>query len=202
MTQDDQPKGPLIKEDSIHPQLPTHRHSSEFWESLGRVVGTFGYLEKILARAIYVFLATKPYDESEVDKKLVEWFEERVEKAIAGQLGFLISEYETAVKNHPEATVTEEEFDGLIDKLREYSDYRNALCHGSWESLPDENGASVPVFVFKKDMKVFETPINHHFLNKLRHNTALLICEVMNTVIHMGWQFPGSDSPGKPINGE
>ena len=27
-------------------KFPTHLHSSEFWESLGRVVASFGYLEK------------------------------------------------------------------------------------------------------------------------------------------------------------
>ncbi len=50
--------------------------------------------------------------------------------------------------------------------------------------------------------EVFDTPINHRFLDKLQRNVVYLICEVMNTVIHTGWQFPGTSSPRKSIFGD
>lgn len=37
------------------------------------------------------------------------------------------------------------------------------------------------------------------YLNKVQKQTAELICAVINTVTHMGWQFPGSNGPGTVI---
>ena len=199
MTQEVKPKRTLIKQESIPTQFPTHRHDSLFWESLGRTVATFGYLEKTLGQAIYAFLMTKPYDASQIDEEFMKWLAEKLEDAVTDPLGKLITEYKKAVESHPEATATGKGFDDLIAQLRTASSYRNALCHGAWDQVPDENGASVPFFVNNWDKLVFDIPINHHFLDKLQRNVAYLICEVMNTVTHMGWQFPGSTGPGTPI---
>ena len=38
-----------------------------FWENLGRTIATFGFLEEVLGKAIFVFSATTPYPESEVE---------------------------------------------------------------------------------------------------------------------------------------
>jgi hypothetical protein len=48
---------------NLPPLFPTHRHSSMFWESLGRTVATFGFLEEVLGKAIFAFSATTPHPE-------------------------------------------------------------------------------------------------------------------------------------------
>ncbi len=47
-------------------QFPTHRHFAAFWEALGRVVATFGFLEHTLGRAIFALTATRLYPEEEI----------------------------------------------------------------------------------------------------------------------------------------
>ena len=79
---------------------------------------------------------------------------------------------------------------------------RNVLCHGSWSRSPDKNSASVPLFIRKErnqDVEVFDTAIDAEFLQQTQRHTAELACEVVNTVTHMGWKFPGSVGPGEPI---
>jgi hypothetical protein len=47
--------------DGVPDGFPTHRHEVAFWESLGRAVATFGFLEEVLGKAIFSFTATRPY---------------------------------------------------------------------------------------------------------------------------------------------
>ncbi|MCI0466534.1 MAG: hypothetical protein L0Y57_05950, partial [Beijerinckiaceae bacterium] len=39
--------------DKLPAQFPTHLHPPAFWEALGRVVATFGFLEETLGKAIF-----------------------------------------------------------------------------------------------------------------------------------------------------
>ena len=64
--------------------------------------------------------------------------------------------------------------------------------------MPDDTGRSLPLFVNKR-IEEFETPIDTTYLDQLRRHTAELACTVINTVTHMGWQFPGLSGPGDPI---
>ncbi len=173
---------------------PTHRHEPKFWEALGRTVATFGFLEEILRKAIFAFTATREYPESEVQAALLSWLP-TIEKALSDQLGNLIGSYDEAVNNNAQSTITN--LDELIHDLRDAAKIRNVLCHGSW-GLPDNLGRSVPFFVSRNN-EVFDTAIDVQFLNQLQQKVAELACAVISSVEHMGWTFPGSNGPGKPI---
>ena len=56
----------VIAQEQLPEKFPTHRHQSEFWESLGRAVGTFGFLEAVLGKAIFALSGTRPYEEDEI----------------------------------------------------------------------------------------------------------------------------------------
>ncbi len=177
------------------PELfPTHRNESEFWEALGRCVATFGFLEETLGKAIFSFTATKPYGEDEIQQAYADWLP-TLEHSLTDQLGNLINNFGKAVREHPMATVTN--LDELIDDLRKASTFRNVICHGSWRT-PNANGASIPFFV-NRQKEVFETALDRDFLIQLQRHAADLVCSVINTVTHMGWQFPGSSGPGQVI---
>ena len=184
----------VIDLDVLPKMYPTHRHEPIFWESLGRAVATFGFLEETLAKAIFAFTATKPYGEEEVRKALDEWAP-KLKKALSDQLWNLIESYGKAVRDHPEATI--ETLDELLELLKEAAKIRNVICHGSWRS-PNSKGASVPFFANRQQER-FDTAIDVSFLLQLQKHVSELICAVVNTVTHMGWQFPGSEGPGKVI---
>ncbi len=177
------------------PELyPTHLHEAKFWEALGRTVATFGFLEETLGKAIFSFTATKPYREDEIQKAYAEWLP-KLEHALTDQLRRLITSYGNAVSEHPSATVSN--LDELLDDLREASKIRNVLCHGSWRS-PDAAGASITFFV-NHQKEVFDTAVDIDFLNRVQRHAVGLVCAVVDSVTHMGWQFPGSSSPGRAI---
>ncbi len=184
----------IIDQNSLPEKFPTHAHDAVFWESLGRTIATFGFLEDVLSRAIFAFTATRPYKEHEIQKAYLDWLP-ILEHALTDQLGNLINTYEKVVRDNPNATI--ENLDELVDGLREASKIRNVLCHGSW-GVPNANGASIPFFVNRKK-EIFDTAIDCQFLDQVQQSTTELSCLVINTVTHMGFQFPGSKGPGKPI---
>jgi hypothetical protein len=194
MSDEDQMRRFVVDRRGVPDQFPTHRHESEFWEELGRCVATFGFLEATLGKAIFSFTATRPYGEDEIQQAYDDWLPQ-LEHAITDQLGNLINNFGKVVRNHPSATISN--LDELLDDLRKAAAIRNVICHGSWRT-PDASGASIPFFV-NRQKEVFETAIDLHFLQQLREHTVDLVCAVVNTVTHMGWQFPGSSGPGKAI---
>ena len=118
-----------------------------------------------------------------------------MEKALNDPLGGLIDSYGKAVRANNSATITN--LDDLLKDLRAASMWRNVLCHGSWRT-PDDQGRSIPLFVDRKN-QVFQSPIDVAFLQGVQQHAVELVCAVINTVTHMGWQFPGSGGPGNPI---
>jgi len=184
----------IIDIDALPEMYPTHRHEPAFWESIGRVVATYGFLEETLGKAIFAFTATKPYSEQEVQQALDGWLP-KLQHALSDQLWNLIKSYEEAVREHPNATIENLEY--LIEQLKEAAKIRNVICHGSW-GTPNTEGASVPFFANRQQER-FDTAIDIAWLAQLQKHISELICAVINTVTHMGWQFPGGAGPGEVI---
>lgn len=184
-----------INFDNLPAHYPTHLHRPEFWEALGRVVATFGFLEDTLRKAIFALTATRQYPETEWEAAYMKWVQ-TLERTLSDPLGGLIKTYEKELREHPEAPTCNRE--KLIEHLWEASDLRNVLCHGSW-SRPDEQGRSLPRFVRKKNNEMFGTPIDLPYLGQLQQHTSELACFVMETVTLMGYQFPGSKGSGERI---
>lgn len=184
----------VVDQNGLPEQFPTHRHEAQFWEALGRAVATFGFLEETLGKAIFSFTATRPYSEQDIQQAYTKWLPE-LEHALTDQLGNLINNYGKAVREHPQTTITN--LDELLENLRKASKIRNVLCHGSWRP-PNSAGASIPFFV-NRQKEVFDTAIDIDFVNRVQKHAAGLVCAVVDSVTHMGWQSPGSSSPGKVI---
>ena len=55
----------------------------------------------------------------------------------------------------------------------------------------------MPLFV-NRQQQVFDTAIDIAYLKQAQAHVAELACNVIDTVTHMGWQFPGGAGPGKP----
>ncbi len=184
----------FVKPEGMPENFPTHRHEPAFWEALGRAVATFGFLEEVLGKAIFVLTGTRPHPEDEFQAAYEKWLPV-LEKSLHDPLGGLIPTYCKAVRDHPDAD--DEGLDDLLKELRKAAELRNVFCHGSWKE-PDEAGASLPFFV-NKQMKIFADPVDVEYLHWTRIGTVELACEVMNSVTRMGFQFPGSSGPGTPV---
>tara|TARA_R110001583_G_scaffold76715_1_gene209660 strand:+ start:380 stop:967 length:588 start_codon:yes stop_codon:yes gene_type:complete len=187
-------KATVIDQESLPENYPTHRHAPEFWESLGRVVASFGFLEMLLGKAIFALSATRPYPVDQIDAAYEKWLP-KLERALTDPLGSLIESFGKAVREHPSSA--SEDLDDLLNDLRKVKVYRNVLCHGSW-GPPDEHGKCIPFFV-DNNKQVFETEIDLEFLRKLQSGVAELSCCVSDAVTVTGFRFPGSSGPGKEI---
>ena len=195
MQDEDDIKRSQVDFDNLPAQFPTHLHSPEFWEALGRAVATFGFLEETLGKAIFSFTATRQYPETEIEAAYEKWLP-TLQRAFSDPLGGLIDSYGKAVREHPKAPISN--LGELIDRLRKASSIRNVLCHGSWNRRSDEQGRSLPLFI-NKNNEIFGTPIDLAYLVQVQRHTTELACAVMNTVTLMGYRFPGSKGPGKKI---
>ncbi|TPJ54856.1 hypothetical protein [Mesorhizobium sp. B2-6-4] len=184
----------IINQDVLPKNFPTNRHAGAFWEALGRTVATFGFLEETIAKAIFAFTGTREIPADKIEAEFEKWLS-TLQKALSDPLGGLIDVYGKAVRQHPDATLSN--LQDLLDDLRKAAELRNVLCHGSWR-VPDAVGRSIPHYVDRKN-RVFETPIDVAYLDQVRQHVVELACAVINSVSHMGWQFPGSQSLGKQI---
>ncbi|GAA3614251.1 hypothetical protein GCM10023078_46970 [Gibbsiella greigii] len=185
----------IIDRENLPPLYPTHRHSSEFWEQLGRTVATFGFLEEVLGKAIFAFTATKNYNSEDIEKACYAWLG-KLELALTGELFSLAECYGKAVRENEASTF--KDIDLLVDDIKKAAKIRNVLCHASWRA-PDQGGKSIPLFVQKKTLEKFETAVDIDFLRQVRKYVVDLACCVIDSVTVMGWQFPGGAGPGEPI---
>lgn len=185
----------VIDRSQLPAQFPTHRHSAQFWEHLGRTVATFGFLEEVLGKAIFALTATRRYDSDNEAYAAYEKWLPQLERALTDQLWNLAESYGKAVRDNAESTI--QNVTALVDDIKETTKYRNVLCHGSWRT-PDATGRSLPLFV-NKDFEIFETPVDINFLCDVQRHVVELCCAVMDSVTHMGFQFPGSAGPGLEV---
>ncbi len=187
-------KGHVIERAGLPEYYPTHAHEPVFWEALGRAVATFGFLEEVLLKAIFAITATTTYEEDKVEAAYKAWVP-TLTRSLSDPLGNLIGTYGKAVRNNTSSNI--ENFDALLEDLWKASKIRNAICHGS-SHAPDSEGLSIPFYVNRQG-EIFDTPIGLAFLTQLRKETTDLACAVIETVTHMGWQFPGSNGPGRVV---
>lgn len=180
--------------DQLPSKFPTHRHSAEFWEQLGRSIATFGFLEEVLGKAIFALTATREYPVEELDAAFDAWIA-TLRRALTDQLCKLADSFGKAARGHPD--VRSEGIDALVADIKAAAAMRNVLCHGSWRP-PDANGASMPLFINRK-YEAFSETVDAAYLVNVRRHTVDLICSVIDTVTHMGIQFPGGAGPGRPI---
>lgn len=194
MSEGEKPKCYLIDRDKLDANYPTHCHDHEFWAQLGRTVAAFGFIEEMLGKAIFALTGAKEFDPKGDPDAFDAWIK-TLEKALTDQLGSLIVAYEKALIENPRTKGND--YSALIDELKKAKDIRNALCHGSW-GKPDDHGRTVPKFVNRKLM-VFDTPMDVGFLEQTRSALRHLICDILDSVTAVGYQFPGSDSPGEQL---
>lgn len=182
---------------NILPELyPTGEYSAQFWEHLGRAIATFSFLEGILKRAIFAFTATRRYGSAEETEAAYEAWLLQLQQVLTDQLWKLAEKYGEAVRNNGDSTILN--VHALVDEIKEAAKIRNVLCHGAWLNIPNEEGKAVPFFVNKNNKK-FSIPIDIDYLRNVQQSITKLACIVINSVTHMGWQFPGSAGPGRPI---
>lgn len=186
--------GYIVNRAALPKAYPTHRHAASFWEALGRSVATFGFLEDALCKAIFALTATTEHEGDEIEEAYRKWLP-TLERAFSDPLGNLIDVYAKALRNHQDANI--ENLEDLIEDLRSAASLRNVICHGSWPP-PDASGAAIPFYVNKQG-EIFSTAVDIAFLAQLRTSTLNLACSVVDTVTHMGWQFPSTGGPGEVI---
>ena len=199
MSEDGEVKRAITDRNGLPPQWPTHRHTPEFWEHLGRAIASFGFLEDTLRRGIFAFTGTRPIPPEEAEKAVAEWGKQ-LERIMTAQLWNLAKEFEDAANSNPNNST--ENIGELVATIKEAASLRNTLCHGSW-MVPDNEGKSLPRFT-KKDRATgklvqFESKVDIEFLSQVQAHVTDLICSVIDTVTHMGYQFPGGAGPGKPV---
>lgn len=185
----------VIDRDRLPALFPTDRHPAQIWEHLGRAVATFGFLEEVLGKAIFAFTATLRYNSIEDAEVAYEKWLPQLQRALTDQLWSLADQYRKVVRSNPDSNFAN--VDDLVHDIKEATKLRNVLCHGSWRT-PDSEGKSLLLF-FNKNNEKFETPIDIDFLRTVQHHVAQLSCSVIDSVTHMGWQFPGGAGPGKMV---
>lgn len=191
MTQQDNKHTPKwVDIDNLPPNWPTHFIDGNFWEELGRVIATFGFLETTLAKAMFV-LSSKREREEITDESYLRWIA-RTLKSLQEPLGYLINEYEKELQEEIElGTEISKQIDlpQLIKGLREGKKLRDVLCHSSWS--PGETKSKAKPFFMNRNEEIFDTECDIAYLRQIRKATQEMICLCIDTVTLKGFEFPG-----------
>ena len=182
-----------VDDEGLPTNWPTHQLVSEFWEELGRVIATYGFLEETLGKAIFALTGTKQHET--VSQEDFEKWIKMLQKAVRDPLGGLIAKFEEVFSRDPD-----NRFDNpadLVSDLKKAKIHRDVLCHGSWrKDSSDSTGR--PFFVNKND-ELFDGAYSVNDLRDIRKFVVALILDVVNSVSLKGYQFPGSSGPGQRI---
>ncbi len=194
MQETDNRKCYIIDRDKLHIDYPTQFHDRLFWEELGRTIATFGFIEEMLGKAIFVLTGSQKFDPDGYPEAFNKWIK-TLEKALTDQLGGLINSYEKALADNQRTKGIDHSV--RLAELKKAKEIRNVLCHGSWYK-PDDQGRAVPKFV-NRELMVFETPVDVPFLKQTRAALKDIACDILDSVTSVGYQFTRSGSSGEQI---
>lgn len=187
-------KRSYIDRSSLPESFPTQCHAPLFWEELGRTIATFWFLEEVLGKAIFAFTGTRKYDAHEIETAYEAWLP-KLEKALTDPLCNRADSYGRAVRENQDSTI--ENIEELVESIKKAATIRNILCHASWR-VPDAEGRSLPLFV-SRNKEIVETGIDIPFLHQVQNHVRDLACDVIDTIMQMGWEFPGGGGFGNAI---
>ena len=114
-------------------ETPVHDPTGALWEEIGRNVATFGMLEDLLPRALYIITGHQRVDEAEDAKQQVEaWCAELI-KNMSDTLGGLAYSLEASWKKrdgglHPENAE-------VVQEIRALAKVRNRVCHATYQDF-------------------------------------------------------------------
>ena len=182
-------------------QWPTHRCPAEFWEELGRTVAAFGFLEDSLQRANLAITATREYRSVREAEEAFKTWERNLELSMDETLGALARRFVTALTDDERYSLADEH--EIERKLKPVAWWRNALCHGAWTDYDSKSGyAALRYWPKKQWREQGDRPISRDDLASIRRAAVEVTILVIDAVTTMGIQFPGSDSPGRPMLSE
>ena len=195
--------GYIVDKDAMPDKWPTHRGSSDFWCELGRTVGTFGWLEMVLAQVYYALTASRDYNECGRTEESVR---RDVEQWGAG-LARSLTEALNRLKRRLEETMLDDDrvsadfAQAVVCRLERLIELRNALCHGHWPEFNEANGAGRLRYFARKNRQYVEIDewFTREDIARIRCDAADVTMDLISLVTSLGVQFPGSNSPGRPL---
>ena len=132
------------------PNWPTQDGNPEFWEELGRAVGTFGMLEYWLAKTLFIVTAQIRVGEGKKVPTDWEGWGTKVIGGLSDTLNPLATKLQKAWRKqdgHLSDTQT-----AILAEIRDLVDERNQLCHAAWMAF--RTGDEGTLFYFPKAQKV------------------------------------------------
>ena len=188
-----------IDRDRMPAEWPTYLFPPEFWEEIGRTIGTLAFLEDCLKRANLAITATQTYRTVEQAEEAFATWERDLATTLNETLTKLAKRITTVVKTDSRYSA------GNVEKieqgLKSVAEWRNVLCHGAWVDYDQESGIATLRYWNKNEWRQQSSrTLSITDLVRIRRRAVDLTFEVIDTVTRQGIRFPGSTSPGKDIH--
>ena len=187
-----------IDRERMPDQWPTHRIPREFWEELGRTIGTLAFLEDCLKRANLAITATRTYRTVEQAEAAFATWQSDLETSMNETLKKLADRMATALKDDERYPATA--LEAIRNGLRRVTEQRNALCHGAWVGYDSELRIATLRYWRKNEWRQSTSRcLSMSDLSEIRRDATDLTYDVVDLVVRQGIQFPGSTAGGKEL---
>lgn len=114
-------------------QAPIHDPGKPLWEEIGRTVATFGMLEDLVPRALYILTGHQFIDDAEDERQQVEKWCATLVKSMSDTLGGLACSLEAAWKER-DGCLNPESSD-IVQEFRALAKVRNRVCHATYQEF-------------------------------------------------------------------
>ena len=168
-------------------EWPTNHIPSEFWEELGRTIGTFTFLEEALRRAYFEITRTRTHvfhTEEQQKATLAKWGR-NLEKSLTDPLENLKDRILRAINKDDRYSTSARNL--MKTRLEDIIWSRNALVHGVWVEHDDDTGFAT--LRWKDKCRLF----SKEKLANLRKEVIGVTYDNIELVTSQGHSFPGMD---------
>jgi len=174
-------------------ETPIHDPSSALWEQIGRTVASFGMLEDLLPRALYIITGHRRIDHEEDGKLQVSAWCAQLIKSMSDTLGGLAHSLEAAW-NVRDGELLPKNAE-VVRQMRELTTIRNRVCHAAYQDFmtPD-----VPqTGDVQNDARVDNTAREGNAIDALQDARIRVVASIaeLRTEVRVRYDsgFPGAD---------
>ena len=154
-------------------------------------MASFGFLEDTLARTCFALTGSRECRQEDVNEAYIQGWIRSLEVSLYDNLGRLIKRIRDALTD--DDRIPPEVGSSIVERLRNLSVWRNALCHGAWTDFDADGFARLRFFrKTNEGPEMLDDRLSQEKIARIRAEAIDLTILLMDVTRSIGVPFPGT----------